>query len=90
MFNEYIAEAIGSFIFFTIILTREDATMIAVALLVGILIASVASKAHLNPAVTTMAYMESQMDGETSLKYIGSQLVGAILAVQWAKYMKKY
>jgi hypothetical protein len=37
-----------------------------------------------------MAYMESQMDGETSLKYIGSQLVGAILAVQWAKYMKKY
>jgi len=87
MFNEYVAEAVGSFIFFTIILTKEDATMIAVALLIGILIASVASQSHLNPAVTTMAYMKGTMDGEKSVAYIASQLAGAVAAVQWAKYI---
>lgn len=87
MFNEYLAEAAGSFIFFTIILTKEDATMIAVALLIGILIASVASQGHLNPAVTGMAYVQGKMSGEKSLAYIGSQVVGALAAVQWAKYM---
>lgn len=86
MFNEYVAEAVGSFIFFTIILTKEDATMIAVALLIGILIASVASQGHLNPAVTTMAYMNGKMDGEKSVGYIASQLVGAVAAVQWTRY----
>ena len=89
MFNEYLAEAAGSFIFFTIILTKEDATMIAVALLIGILIASVASQGHLNPAVTGMAYMQGKFTGEKSLAYIGAQLVGAIAAVQWAGYMVK-
>ena len=87
MFNEYLAEAVGSFIFFTIILTKEDATMIAVALLIGILIASVASQGHLNPAVTAMAYVNNKMSGEKSVAYIGSQLVGALAAVQWAKHV---
>ena len=86
MFNEYLAEAVGSFIFFTIILTKEDATMIAVALLIGILVASIASQGHLNPAVTTMAYMNGRFTGEKSVAYIGSQLAGAIAAVQWVKY----
>lgn len=87
MINEYIAETIGSFIFFTIILTREDATMIAVGLLIGILIASIASQGHLNPAVTTMAYIKGNMDGEKAVAYIISQMIGAILAIQWAKHM---
>ncbi len=87
MFREYIAEAIGSFIFFSIILTKNDPILIAVGLLIGILIASIASQAHLNPAVTTMAYMNGDMDGEKSIGYVASQLVGAIMAVQWARYM---
>ncbi len=87
MFNEYVAEAVGSFIFFTIILTKEDATMIAVALLIGILIASVASQGHLNPAVTAMAYMKGSMNGEKSVSYILAQLAGAVAAVQWAKHV---
>jgi len=89
MYNEYVAEAIGSFVFFTIILTKEDATMIAVALLIGILIASVASQGHLNPGVTAMAYIKGSMNGEKSVAYILSQLAGAILAVQWTKYIGK-
>jgi glycerol uptake facilitator-like aquaporin len=88
MFKEYLAEGVGSFIFFIIILTKGDAIMISVALLIGILIASVASQGHLNPAVTAMAYTQGKMDGEKSLGYIGSQLAGAMLAVAWAKHME--
>ena len=85
MFNEYFAEGVGSFIFFTVILTKGDAVMISVALLIGILIASVASQAHLNPAVTAMIYAKGDMNGEKSLGYVCAQLVGA--AVGWSKYV---
>lgn len=88
MLNEYVAEALGSFIFFTIILTKNDPIFIAVGLLIGILIASIASQAHLNPAVTAMAYMKGDMNGDRSIGYVAAQLVGAILAVQWSRYMK--
>ncbi len=87
MFNEYVAEALGSFIFFTIILTKNDPIFIAVGLLIGILIASIASQAHLNPAVTFMAYTNGNMTGDRSLGYVGAQLVGAFAAVQWSRYM---
>lgn len=88
MLNEYVAEAVGSFIFFAIILTKNDPVFIAVGLLIGILIASIASQAHLNPAVTAMAYMKGDMNGDISVGYVGAQLVGAILAVQWSRMMK--
>ena len=87
MLNEYVAEAVGSFIFFTVILTKGDAIMISVALLIGILIATVASQGHLNPAVTAMVYARGEMDGEKSVAYVASQLVGAAAAVGWAKYI---
>jgi glycerol uptake facilitator-like aquaporin len=88
MLNEYVAEALGSFVFFTIILTKNDPIFIAVGLLVGIMIASIASQAHINPGVTAMAYMKGDMTGDKSIGYVASQLVGAILAVQWSRYMK--
>jgi glycerol uptake facilitator-like aquaporin len=87
MLNEYVAEAVGSFVFFTVILTKGDAVMISVALLIGILIASVASQGHLNPAVTAMVYARGDMDGEKSVAYVASQLVGAAAAFAWAKYV---
>jgi glycerol uptake facilitator-like aquaporin len=87
MLNEYFAEGIGSFIFFTIILTKGDAIMISVALLIGILIASVASQGHLNPAVTAMIYAKGGMSGEKSVGYIIAQLLGAGLALTWAKHI---
>lgn len=89
MFRDYIAEAVGSFIFFSIILTQNDPIFIAVGFLIGILIASIASQAHLNPATTTMAYIKGDMNGETSIGYITAQLIGAVAAVQWAKFMSE-
>ena len=89
MIETYIAEAVGSFIFFTVILTKGEPVMVAVGLLVGILVATIASQGHLNPAVTAMAYMEGKVTGDESIGYIGSQIVGAIAAVQWYNYYSK-
>lgn len=89
MIGTYIAEAVGSFIFFAVILTKGEHVMIAVGLLVGILVATIASQGHLNPAVTAMAYMEGKVTGDESIGYIGAQIVGAIAAVQWYNYYSK-
>jgi glycerol uptake facilitator-like aquaporin len=86
MLNTYIAEAVGSFVFFTIILTKGEPVMIAVGLLVGILLATIASQGHLNPCVTAMTWMEGKMSGDVSMGYIAAQAVGAVAAVQWHKY----
>ena len=89
MINTYLAEAVGSFIFFAVILTKGEPVMIAVGLLVGILIATIASQGHLNPAVTAMALMEGKITSEESIGYVGAQIIGAIIAVQWYNYNKK-
>lgn len=89
MLSTYIAEAVGSFVFFAIILTRGEPVMIAVGLLVGILIATIASQGHLNPCVTAMVYMEGKMSGDESIGYIAAQLAGAIAAVQWYNFYSK-
>jgi len=89
MLNTYIAEAVGSFIFFAVILTSGEPVMIAVGLLVGILIATIASQGHLNPCVSVMKYMQGNINGDETIAYIASQLIGAILAVQWYIFNSK-
>jgi glycerol uptake facilitator-like aquaporin len=89
MIQTYIAEAVGSFIFFAIILTKGEPVMVAVGLLVGILIATIASQGHLNPAITLIAYMEGKVSGDESIGYICAQIVGAIAAVQWYNFYGK-
>ena len=86
MIGTYVAEAVGSFIFFTVILTKGEPVMVAVGLLVGILVATIASHGHLNPAVTVMAYMQGKVTGDESIGYICAQVVGAISAVQWYNF----
>ena len=89
MLKDYVAEAVGSFIFFSIVFTKNDPIFIAVGLLIGILIASIASQAHLNPAISTMAYINGDMTGEVAIGYVGAQLVGAFFALQWSNLMGK-
>jgi len=83
MVGTYVAEAVGSFIFFAIILTIGEPVMIAVGLLVGILVASIASQGHLNPCVTGIVYMKGKISGDEAICYIAAQSIAAILAVQW-------
>jgi glycerol uptake facilitator-like aquaporin len=89
MLSTYIAEAVGSFIFFAVFLTKGEPVMIAVGLLVGILIATIASQGHLNPCITAIVYMEGKMSGDESIGYIAAQLAGAIAAVQWYNFYSK-
>lgn len=89
MLNTYLSEALGSFVFFLIILATGNPIMIAVGLLIGILLASVASQGHLNPAVTAMMYLTGKVNETEAVYYIGAQLVGAFMAVQWLNSMKK-
>lgn len=89
MIQTYIAEAVGSFIFFAVILTKGEPVMIAVGLLVGILVATIASQGHLNPAITSIAYMEGKVSGDEAIGYISAQIIGAIAAVQWYRYFNK-
>ena len=88
MLNVYLAEAVGSFVFFSIVLSKPDPIMISVALLVGILISSIASQSHLNPAITVMKLIQGNVNSAEAGGYILSQLAGALLAVQWFRMYK--
>ena len=79
----YLNEALGSCIFFLVILATSDPIMIAVGLLIGIIIASMSTQAHLNPAVTGMMYMNGKVNETEAMWYIGAQLLGAFVALQW-------
>jgi glycerol uptake facilitator-like aquaporin len=89
MLTTYIAEAVGSFIFFAVFLTKGEPVMVAVGLLVGILVATIASQGHLNPCITAMVYMDGKLDGDEAIGYIAAQLAGAIAAVQWYNLYSK-
>lgn len=89
MIGTYLAEAVGSFIFFAVILTKGEPVMIAVGFLVGILVATIASQGHLNPAITGIAYMEGKVSGDEAIGYISAQILGAVVAVMWFRYFSK-
>lgn len=86
--HSYLSEALGTFVFFLIILATGDPIMIAVGLLIGILLAQLASPAHLNPAVTAMMWMQGKVTNNDAIMFVGAQLLGAILAVYWWNQMK--
>jgi len=86
--NKYLSEILGTFVFFLIILSTGDPIMIAVGLLIGILLAQIASPAHLNPAVTSMMWLQGKVTNNDAMALVGSQLVAAVLAVYWWNQMK--
>ena len=86
--NTYLAESVGYFVFFTIVLTNKDPIMIAVGLLVAILLASIASQGHLNPAISLMAYLKKDISMTEMAYYILSQVAGAYLAIQYVNIVK--
>ena len=88
MLKEYIAEGAGSFVFFAIIFTQKNPILMAVGLLIGILIASIASQGHLNPAISTISYIRGEMSGEVAVGYIVSQLIGAYAGYKFSILVK--
>lgn len=86
--NMFISETLGAFVFFLIIKSKGDPVMIAVGLLIGILVAQLASPAHLNPAVTAMEWMKGNVNNNDALMLVAAQLAAAFLAVQYFDHMK--
>lgn len=90
MLNTYLSEALGSFVFFLIILATGDKFMIPVALFIGILLSLAGgAQAHLNPAVTAMMMMNGKLNNNEAMWYVASQLVAAFAAVKWMEMIKK-
>jgi glycerol uptake facilitator-like aquaporin len=75
--NTYLSEALGSFVFFLVILSKGEPVMIAVGLLIGIMLAQIASPAHLNPAVTGMMWLKGAVRNDDAVKLVVAQLLAA-------------
>lgn len=98
MFDKFLAETIGTFIFLAVIITSGHATSrcsdaltwikIGLALSVSILLVGFISGGHLNPAVSFMFYLNNDIQIEGLAVYIIGQLCGATLAFFYYKYLK--
>jgi aquaporin Z len=97
MFDKVIAEILGTFLFLSvIIITVSNRTpdhtawfKIGLALGVAILLVGNISGGHLNPAVSTMFYLNGNIDSMTLFYYIIAQLIGASLAYLFYSYYYK-
>ena len=81
-----IVEILGTFIFFSIILSAvADSSYgpiaIAVGLLAAIYFGGKISGGHYNPAVSFMMLIKGNIDTITAISYIIAQIIGALLAV---------
>lgn len=85
-----VAELLGSAVLaFAALMSGNNPIIAALALLVGILIFTEVSGAHLNPVVSVAAWATKQVTWVKALGYIAVQLLGAMLAyVIVAKFMK--
>jgi aquaporin Z len=88
MLNTYLTEALGTLIFLSVILFTGNRYLIAVALLIGIVVAQMSSQAHLNPAVTFMMLLDGKVNNTEALYYVIAQLVGAAAAYYVVKHSK--
>lgn len=79
---DYIAEIIGSFFFFMVILQSTNHPFhSAIGLLAAVYFTQRISGGHLNPAVSFMNYMLGNINLEKFIAYSLSQLIGGAIAV---------
>lgn len=77
-----VAEFLGTFVFFSVILTtltkKSPGPMgVALALMVSILFVGNISGGHFNPAVTYLMHLQGVIRTPEALKYVAAQLLGA-------------
>jgi aquaporin Z len=88
----FIAELLGSFFFFSVILTvvadpSINIMAIPIALLGAIYFGGKISGGHFNPAVTIMMLLKGKIELMLSFVYIIAQILGAIFAVLLNNYL---
>ncbi|MGE5309782.1 MAG: aquaporin [Sphaerimonospora mesophila] len=81
-----IAELIGTFVLAAVVInlaSNSNFGTIGIALVLAILVVvfGAVSGAHLNPAITIAQYVNKKIDGVKASAYIGSQVLGAVLAL---------
>jgi aquaporin Z len=87
MFNKYIAEIIGTFVFVGIILNITDSDDKLNPLIIGLGLASAIylfgnySGGHFNPVVSFITYLNNPKFSKELLPYVGSQLLGGVSAL---------
>lgn len=80
-----VAEFVGSFVFFAIILATGNPIAIAVGLLAAIHFAGHISGGHFNALVTLMMTLRGDVTVSTGILYVGVQVVAALAAYIWFK-----
>jgi aquaporin Z len=81
--NKILAELIGTFVFFGVILETGQALPIGIALIAVIYLIGPISGGHVNPGVSVLMYGKGDINLTTLLTYIPAQLAGAFLAYMW-------
>jgi glycerol uptake facilitator-like aquaporin len=93
MWPAALSEVLGTFIFASTIfaVTKEAIAplFIGIALTVSIIIAMQFGKAFLNPAIVLGFFARGDINMQTAVVYIVSEIVGALLAVVWWKLASK-
>lgn len=83
MIAALLAEFIGSFVFFVVILATGMPLAIAAALLAAIYFGGHVSGGNFNPAVSVMMMLRGDLTLSTGLGYIFMQLLAAGVAFAW-------
>lgn len=83
MIPALIAEFIGSFVFFVVILATGMPIAIAAALLAAIFFGGHVSGGNFNPAVSVMMMLRGDLSLTSGLAYIFVQLLAAGVAFAW-------
>ena len=99
MLDKYLAEFIGTFVFLSIIIISAnvhnesgDALVwlkVGLGLATSLVLIGAVSGGHLNPAVSVMLYLNNQINVEQLIGYVIAQLIGAIIAYLYYRYVVK-
>lgn len=83
--TKFVAEFIGTFVFFGVILSTGEAIPIGLALAAVIFLIGKVSGGHVNPAVSAMLYAKGDIDVTTLGSYVVAQVLGGLCALMWFK-----
>ena len=88
MLFQLLAEFIGTFIFFSCILTWGEPIPIVIGLLAAIYAFGKVSGGHFNSAVSFMMFLKKEISLTQFVGYVIVQLIAAAVALIWWNYVK--
>lgn len=86
--NKFLVEFLGTLFFVFIIVSIGHPIAIGAALTLAILLGAKISGGHFNPAVSVAMAMAGKLPVNDLLLYVGSQVAGAVVALQLKKHLK--